>query len=578
LNRRFKNAKFGEGKGGTAKELKTFVAPGGNLILAKAPPPFKPDYKSNTDIIAEANKQFLNELRSTLTGLTRKELKAALLPDGVGVSFSQANQDNLFRGQQLKQINDTSKKINEGAINLFGKKFGPMFAPMLDKLSTSYFEVGSRLVGRQLFTRFGGLDAKETMGITGQVLGNIAAGKKQLAAEQLLFGMSGGRKSGIALNAESLFAKYGFEDSQQGISYFADVLGEKATQPFSKLMGADDRSKSIIHDPRTGKLVYADSGREASKDDIKAGYGGRISKEPLLGKENENMEVPGYKGSVAGTGGPRDQYTIYDENGKIIGRMADGMSNSSVTGGSFGPAASNKATGTVMTQFSQVSDGKGGMVNPTNADVLGMTSKQFNSNLEKNVLLAEGQIALMKQKERDDRKLAADAIKADAKIAADAERQRGDISKAEIIEAEAYKKANDLVTMESSVKIVDAVKQAGGGKDGAASGSSPIGLKVSGRRPGQLFDANVYDGEKIVGKDPMKEIGNFGFDILKLGAGAELTKGISNPYIQTIANFAIQKGMNAGIEAIMGTGGDGGIFSKIGSMFSSSSSSSSYGG
>jgi murein DD-endopeptidase MepM/ murein hydrolase activator NlpD len=570
LNRRFKAAKFGDRIAGTAVAKQTLVAQGGNLILAKAPPPFKPDYKSNTDIIAEANKQFLNELRSTLTGLTRKELKAALLPDGVGVSFGQANQDNLFRGEQLKQINDTSKKINEGAINLFGKKFGPMFAPMLDKMSTSYFEVGSRLVGRQLFTRFGGLDAKETMGITGQVLGNIAAGKKQLAAEQLLFGMSGGRKTGIALNAESLFAKYGFEDPEQGISYFADVLGEKATQysGLPALMGANDRNKSIVRDPRTGKSVYVDSGIEASKEDIKAGYGGRISQTSMLGENNNYMEVPGFPGSVAGTGGPDDDYAIRDAKGKIIGRKAGGMTKSSVAGGSFGGAAS-KATGTVMTQYTKVSDGKGNMVNPTQADLLGMTPKQFNSDLEKNTLLAEAQTAVLKQNARADGIRAAEALKAEAKIAADAATNSEDQALAAKITAEADRKANEIITIKGAEIVVDGVKQAaGGGKDGG--GTNPIGL-VSGRRPGQLFDATNggqrdEKGNLII--DPMKEIGNFGFDILKLGAGAELTKGISNPYMQTIANFAIQKGMNYAVEAIMGTGGDGGIFSKIGSMFS----------
>ena len=564
---------LGTGKGGTAVAKQTQLLSGGNLLKTQAPPPFKPNFRGNTQILAEANKQFLNELRSTFTGLARKGLQDALLPNGVGVSFAQASQDTLFRGEQLKQINDTSKKINEGAVKLFGNKFGPMFAPMLDKLSTSYFEVGSRLVGRQLFTRFGGLDDKETMGITGQVLGNIAAGKKQLAAEQLLFGMSGGRERGIALNVESLFAKYGFEDSQQGISYFADVLGEKATQPFSKVFGADDRNKSIVRDPRSGKLVYTDSGKEASKDDIKAGYGGRISQTPLLGKENEYMEVPGYPGSVAGTGGPPDQYAIFDAKGKIIGRKAGGMTNSSVTGGSFSAAAS-RGTGIAMQQYAQVPDGRGGMVNPTQADLLGMTPAQFNTNVKDNTVLAEGVKAQLQQNSRAEGIRHAEAIRAEAKIAADAAKISGDHALANRITAEADRKANEIVTIKGAEVVVDGVAQAvGGGKDGAASGSATPGLRASGRRPGQLFDANVYDKEgKIDGKDPMKEIGNFGFDILKLAAGSELTKGISNPYMQTITNFAIQKGMNYAIDSIM----DSNIFSKMGSA--ASSSSSSYGG
>ena len=576
LAKQIAKANVGTGKAAAAVAKQTFVAASGKQLPTKLDP-FKPNFRGNTEILAEANKQFLKELRSTFTGLARKGLKDALLPDGVGVSFKQATQDNLFRGQQLKIINDTTKKINAAAVDLLGKKYGPMFAPMLDKLSTSYFEVGSRLAGRQLFTRFGGLDDKETMGITGQVLGNIAAGKKQLAFEQILFGMSGGRKSGIALNAESLFAKYGFEDSQQGISYFADVLGEKATQPFSKLMGADDRSKSIIRDPRTGKLVYADSGKEATKDDIKAGYGGRISKEPLLGPENEYLEVPGYKGSVAGTGGPRDDYTIYDENGKIIGRKAGGMTKSSVTGGSISAPASKAIVGGGTIKQILNADSK----DISRNTVFGTTEAERIAGgdalrAKENTYVA-AQVELLNRSIEQERELA----KAGAKREYDAALK---VAKSEEeANEETYKYEKTLTEIQNANADVNAKavinKLDEGQKGSAGDGTAPAGLKVSGRRPGQLFDANVYEDGKITGKDPMKEIGNFGFDILKLGVGSEMTKGISNPYIQTIANFAIQKGMNAGIEAIMGTGGDGGIFSKIGSMFSSSSSSSSsYGG
>ena len=80
-----------------------------------------------------------------------------------------------------------------------------------------------------------------------------------------MFGASGGAKSGIALGPETLFAKYGFANPMEGISYFASALGERATQPFAKLMGADDRDKSVIFDPRTKQHVYADTGAPASQ-------------------------------------------------------------------------------------------------------------------------------------------------------------------------------------------------------------------------------------------------------------------------------------------------------------------------
>lgn len=569
-------AGLGQGKGGTAVAKQTFLAPGGKLLTTQAPPPFKPDYKSNTDIIAEANKQFLNELRSTLTGLTRKELKAALLPDGVGVSFGQANQDNLFRGEQLKQINDTSKKINEGAIDLFGKKFGPMFAPMLDKMSTSYFEVGSRLVGRQLFTRFGGLDAKETMGITGQVLGNIAAGKKQLAAEQLLFGMSGGRKTGIALNAESLFAKYGFEDPEQGISYFADVLGEKATQysGLPTLMGADDRNKSIVRDPRTNKLVYVDSGIEASKKDIEAGYGGRISQTPLLGENNNYMEVPGFPGSVAGTGGdPNDPRAILNDKGKIIGRMAAGMTKSSVAGGSVVGGGVTGGGGIIRQILN--ADPK----NISRDTVFGTTAEERSKGGDalrvKEDIYVRAQTELVNRDIQTQKDLATAGAKreyeAALKVAKTEEEANNETNKYNETLTK-IQNANADVNAQDIINTLDK-----GQKGGAGDGTEAPGLKVSGRRPGQLFDANVYDkAGKIEGKDPMKEIGNFGFDMFKLAAGSELTKDIKNPYMQTITNFAIQKGMNYAVDAMMNSmtstaaaSSSGSSYGAVGDIFSS---------
>ena len=564
-------AGFSQGTGGAAVAKAAPLAQSGRAILAKAPPPFKPDYKSNTDIIAEANKQFLNELRSTLTGLTRKELKAALLPDGVGVSFGQANQDNLFRGEQLKQINDTSKKINEGAINLFGKEIGPMFAPMLDRMSTSYFEAGSRIVGGQLFNKFGGLDAKETMGITGQVIGNIAAGKKQLAAEQLLFGMSGGRKTGIALNVESLFAKYGFEDPEQGISYFADVLGEKATQytGLPKLLGANDRNKSIVRDPRTGKSVYVDSGIEASKEDIQAGYGGRISQTSILPAQYDNFAPISFagqqaiSGAVAGKGGPKDQFAILDDKGEVRGRMAAGMPNYS------GAQNSAETIRQIMAANSE---------NVSRNAVFGTTQAERDKGgpalVAREDTFVRAQTELANREIQTQKDLAKAAAKRDYDAALKAAKTEEDANN----ETNKYNKTLSEIEVASGVRNADAVINTLN-KGTAGDGTDPTGLRVSGRRPGQLFDATNGGQRDTKGNliiDPMKEIGNFGFDILKLAAGSELTKDIKNPYMQTITNFAIQKGMNYAVEAMMNSmtstaaaSSGGGGYGEIGKMASS---------
>jgi hypothetical protein len=73
------------------------------------------------------------------------------------------------------------------------------------------------------------------------------------------------------------------------------------------MMGADDRSKSVIFDPRSKQYVYADTGERASQADINAsgsGYGSRISQTPMFspGMNNYGTASDPY-GTTAGTGG-----------------------------------------------------------------------------------------------------------------------------------------------------------------------------------------------------------------------------------------------------------------------------------
>ena len=108
------------------------------------------------------------------------------------------------------------------------------------------------------------------------------------------------------------------------------------------------------------------------------------------------------------------------------------------------------------------------------------------------------------------------------------------------------KTSTDRVDTDRVIAKLDQV----GGKSG--SGTELKTGPGSGRRQGQLFDANEYDSQgRRIGTDPMKEIGNFAFDMGKNMLGNQLTKDIKNPYAQMVANFAIQKGLNYGVEAIM---------------------------
>ena len=498
--------------------LKSAAGTYGNALNTQA---FKPLFRSNSDIIAQVNKTFLQQFRSTATAAFTQAITKGLFPKGVGVSFSQASQDDMYRGQQLQKIFGTDKVITDATTKLLGKQYGPMFAPLFSNLAQGYLEVGSRMAGKAIFQGIGGLDAKETQGITGQVLGNLAAGNKKLAFEQLLFGASGGAKSGIALGPETLFAKYGFANPAEGISYFASALGERATQPFAKLMGADDRSKSIIFDPRTKQHVYADTGERASQADINAagmGYGDRISQTPMFDPRMNNY----------GMG--------FDPYGTTAGVNGTFRYNA---GGS---------------QFQQILQSKPG-TGPSRSQYFGLTDQQQAAGGAK--LIAEQNTMLRAQGEVQNKQL-----EQQAKLAEEAAKREFDIaskkasSDAEQAQAQAaYDKAlneaktsTDRVDTDRVIAKLDQVggKASGGGTQILDKDGNPV-TRRSGQLFGQSYDKNT--GQAI--NDPMKDIGNFAFDMGKNMLGQQLTKDIKNPYAQMVANFAIQKGLNMGVDYLM---------------------------
>jgi murein DD-endopeptidase MepM/ murein hydrolase activator NlpD len=480
---------------------------------------FKPLFRSNSDIIAQVNKTFLQQFRSTATAAFTQAITKGLFPKGVGVSFSQASQDDMYRGQQLQKIFGTSDKISSATTKLLGKQYGPMFAPLFDNLAQGYLEVGSRMAGKAIFQGIGGLDAKETQGIMGQVLGNYAAGNKKLAFEQLLFGASGGAKSGIALGPETLFAKYGFANPMEGISYFASALGERATQPFAKLMGADDRNKSVIFDPRTKQYVYADSGAPASQADIRAAgadYGGRVSQTPMFGPGMNNYGMPGAPYQT--TAGVRGTYQINNSGA-----------------------------------YSQILNARPGQ-EISRAQAFGLTDQQQAAGgarliAEQNTMLrAQGEVQ-NKQLEQQ-AKLAEEAAKREFDIASKQASSEAEMASAQAAYDKALNEAKTSTDRVDTDRVIAKLDQVGGKPSGG--GTEFKTGPGSGRRTGQLFDANTYDENGVrIGTDSMKEIGNFAFDMGKNMLGQQLTKDIKNPYAQMVANFAIQKGLNYGVEAIM---------------------------
>ena len=497
---------------------------------------FKPLFRSNSDLLAQVNKTFLQQFRNTATAAFTQAITKGLFPKGVGVAFSQASQDDMYRGQQLQKIFGTSSIISSATTKLLGKQYGPMFAPLFDNLAQGYLEVGSRMAGKAIFQGIGGLDARESQGIMGQVLGNYAAGNKKLALEQLLFGASGGAKSGIALGPETLFAKYGFANPMEGISYFASALGERATQPFAKLMGADDRDKSVIFDPRTKKYVYADTGAPASQADVNAanaGYGSRVSQTPMFGPGMNNYGMPGapYQ-TTAGVGGT---YQINNSGA-----------------------------------YQQILNAKQGQ-EISRAQAFGLTDQEQARGGAK--LIAEQNTMLRAQGETQNRQLEQQRKLAEE----DAKRQFDLATKQAATEAEmasaqaAYDKAlNEAKTSTDRVdtdRVIAKLDQVGGKASGGGTAILDKDGNPVNRRSGQLFDSNVYKDGRVVGSDPMKEIGNFAFDMGKNMLGQKLTQNIKNPYMQMVANFAIQKGLNFATDYLFKSGGIGDTLLDAGGSF-----------
>jgi hypothetical protein len=162
---------------------------------------------------------------------------------------------------------------------------------------------------------------------------------------------------------------------------------------------------------------------------------------------------------------------------------------------------------------------------------------------EQNTLLrAQGEVQ-NKQLEQQ-AKLAEEAAKREFDIASKKASSDAEMASAQAAYDKALNEAKTSTDRVDTDRVIAKLDQVGG----KASGGGTQILDKDGnpvtRRSGQLFGQS-YDKETgLAINDPMKEIGNFAFDMAKNFAGQQLTKDIKNPYAQMVANFAIQKGLN----------------------------------
>ena len=489
----------------------------------------KPLFQSNSDIIKKTNQTFLQQFKSTATNAFTQAITQGLFPKGFGVSVGTAGRDDNFRGQQLQRIFGTDKVISDATTKLLGKQYGPMFAPLFNNLAQGYLEVGSRVAGKAIFQGIGGLGAEETQTLTGQVLGNYAAGNKKLALEQLLYGASGGSKSGIALGPETLLAKYGFKNPAEGIAYFASGLADMATAPLANMMGGDT-TNGVSFDSRTGKYYNRD-GSLATPEQYAAAsrqYGASLNQGELF-----NQGLNNYGGARQAGYNP---YSTTQMQGGIV------------------------ATGNQPGQFRVVAPSVNAITGvstaPTAAQAFGLTQQQQAGLTKEQLEVQQAQLDLaridgVKRAEEAKAKLISDAeTRAQA-----AELEKGSAEYNRMVAA-AEGRGNALVTMEAAKYTVSGL---GGGKEGGGS-ATPGTLRPGdpGYRSGQLFQ-NPTDGSKL---SFGQEVGNFAFDMGKNMLGNKLTQNIKNPYMQMIANFAVQKGLNYGVDALFGSKGADGLLSE----------------
>ena len=246
-------------------------------------------------IIQNANQTFLNNFQSTTARLLNKAIYDSVVVGAYGkkgsknlVTKDQASGE-MYRGQELSKILKLNKGSEKLLTNVFGKEIGKAYGPMLAQLGTSYLEVGSRYVGREMFKGVLGND-QNADALTGQIIGNFAKGNKQAATEQLLYGLTG-----VASGPETIFAKYGFNSSQQGVNFMANYGAAQITAPLAGMMGGKEPT-------------YRGPGGQT--------YG--ASQTPTFGAPNQ-----GYGASQTPTFGAPNQRPAYDAMGRAVDNKAN---------------------------------------------------------------------------------------------------------------------------------------------------------------------------------------------------------------------------------------------------------------
>jgi hypothetical protein len=212
------------------------------------------------EYLRKAQQGFLNAFDKTLTKAlntfaTDFLKKTGYTPGGKTVTAQEAMRVG-YAGQQLGKALDIDKKTANALEKLLGKEYGRMLSPAVSQLGKAYLNSMAIGVGQSLFKGIGGFDANTSKAITGQIIGNFAKGNKQVAMEQLLYGLTG-----VATGPETIAQDFGFKSAAEGIGYMAEVFAAKSTNYVQGLFGWEDRTQAQrVRDPVTGQLYTPGEG------------------------------------------------------------------------------------------------------------------------------------------------------------------------------------------------------------------------------------------------------------------------------------------------------------------------------
>jgi hypothetical protein len=460
-------------------------------------------WKADNQILQDANKQFAIDFSKATNRALTTALKQALFPKGTGVSQA-STMGQMYRGQQLGNILKVDSKVNKLFTDVLGKQYGPMFAPVFSNMAKSYLEVGARSAGRAIFGGLGGMDANASNILTGQFLGNLAAGNKKLAFEQLVYGATG-----QATGADTVFAKAGFQNPMQGIQFMADTLTAAISDPLNSFMDPSAKA-STIFDPRLngGRGGYVVNDANVYGGVQRDAYGRIIG-----GTAGAGIDTGGaYRGS-AGQFNPNGPYGQY-ETGPMQGQTA-GNAIGQGGRGSFIITADGRVVPIPATNA--IPTGPGTVNNPfgasTNSGIIGgldevkvmngslVTKTSYTEEEQKRIDEAFEEQRLLRVKEND-------------------EQEKRDIN------AQLLQQQNTATTAAGDQAIVSAV----------ISSRSGSGTGINAPGGGSFFNPNTAFGQ----------VGNLGLDLGKsfLTQKAVQALGIKNPYMAILASAAISKGIS----------------------------------